>query len=105
MEWICLILAGALEVLWALGMKQTQGLTARPGLIALTLGGMLASFGLLSYAMRFLPAGTAYAVWTGIGAAGTAALGILWLGESRDPARLVCLGLIVAGTLGLKRFS
>ena len=68
----------------------------------LTIGAMMISFGLLSYALKTLPVGTTYAVWTGIGAAGTALLGMLLFGESRDAARLVCIGLIIAGILGLR---
>jgi quaternary ammonium compound-resistance protein SugE len=98
--WGLLIVAGLFEIVWALGLKQSQGFTRLvPSLVVLV--GAAISFWLLAIAMRVLPVGTAYAVWTGIGAAGTAMLGIWWLGESATAARLLCIGLIVAGVLGL----
>ena len=102
--WVWVGLAGILEVAWAIGLKMSDGFR-RPGVSALTIAGMIMSFVMLSQGMRRLPAGTAYAVWTGIGAVGTAVLGMLLLGESRETARIVCLVLIVAGIVGLKLVS
>jgi len=99
--WLWVGLAGLLEVAWAIGLKMSDGFR-RPGVSALTVAGMILSFILLSQGMRRLPAGTAYAVWTGIGSAGTALVGIWLLGESATAARLACLGLIVTGIVGLK---
>jgi quaternary ammonium compound-resistance protein SugE len=99
--WLLLVAAGLLEVVWAVGLKYTQGFT-RPVPSVVTIVAMVASVGLLGLAMRTLPAGTAYAVWTGIGAVGTVLLGIVLFGESAAPARLACVGLIVAGIAGLK---
>jgi quaternary ammonium compound-resistance protein SugE len=101
MAWVWVAAAGILEVLWALGLKLSDGLR-RPAISAATVVLMVLSFVFLSRGMKDLPAGTAYAVWTGIGAAGTAAAGMLWLGEPATPARLVSLALIVAGIAGLK---
>lgn len=99
--WALLLVAGVLEVAWALALKASQGFTRWiPSLVVLV--GATASFWLLALAMRVLPAGTAYAVWTGIGAVGTAVLGILMLGEPAGALRLACIVLIVAGVLGLK---
>jgi quaternary ammonium compound-resistance protein SugE len=102
--WIYLVLAGLLEIGWAIGLKYAQGFTRLWPSVA-TVVGMIASFVLLAQAARSLPIGTAYAVWTGIGAAGTAAIGMAFLGEPRTAARLACLALIVVGTLGLKVLS
>ncbi|MEW7864017.1 quaternary ammonium compound efflux SMR transporter SugE [Aeromonas diversa] len=101
MPWIILLLAGLFEVAWAIGLKYTQGFT-RPLPTLLTLAAMGASIALLAQAVRHLPLGTAYAVWTGIGAVGTVLLGILLFNEPANGARLVCVGLIVVGILGLK---
>jgi len=101
MPWIYLLLAGLLEIGWAIGLKYTDGFTRLWPSVATALT-MAASFGLLSLALRAIPMGTAYAVWTGIGAAGTAAFGMVFLGESRDVIRLVCLLLIIGGVAGLK---
>jgi quaternary ammonium compound-resistance protein SugE len=101
LTWPAIVLAGVLEVAWATSMKASDGFR-RPGLAVLTVVLMLASFGLLGYAMRQLPLGTAYAVWTGIGAVGAAIVGILVLGEPRTALRLGFLGAIVAGIVGLK---
>ena len=101
MAWTYLIIAGLLEVVWAVGLKYTVGFS-RLWPSAVTLGAMFASFALLSQALKTIPVGTGYAVWTGIGAAGTAIIGMLFLGESRDVLRIVCLVLIVAGVFGLK---
>jgi len=101
MSWSVLFIAGLLEVVWAIGLKYTHGFS-RLWPSVLTLVAMAASFALLSWAMKTLPVGTAYAVWTGIGAVGAATVGILVLGESASPARLLSLALIVAGIIGLK---
>jgi quaternary ammonium compound-resistance protein SugE len=100
-SWIYLVIAGLLEIGWAVTLKRTEGFTRLvPSLV--TLGFMGASFYLLSVAMRDLPTGTSYAVWVGIGAAGTAAIGILFLGEPRTALRMVSIGLIVLGVIGLR---
>jgi quaternary ammonium compound-resistance protein SugE len=101
MNWLLLVVAGVLEVGWAIGLKYTHGFT-RFWPSVWTAAAMVASMTLLGIAMRELPAGTAYAVWTGIGAVGTVLLGIALLGEPATPARLACVGLIVAGIIGLK---
>ena len=101
MPWILLFLAGLFEIAWAVGLKYTDGFT-RPLPTALTVAAMVASVGLLGLAVKHLPVGTAYAVWTGIGTIGTALLGILLFGEPATAARLACIGLIVAGIAGLK---
>ncbi len=101
MAWIALFFAGLFEVGWAVGLKYTAGFT-RLGPSVLTVAAMIASLGLLGLALKDLPLGTTYAVWTGIGTIGTALLGIVLFGESTDAFRLACIGLIVAGTLGLK---
>lgn len=98
MPWILLIVAGLLEVVWAYAMKLSEGFT-RPGATAVTLAAMTASFWLLSVAMRSLPLGTAYAVWTGIGAAGAFVVGIVFLGETMTPTRIAAAGLIISGIL------
>lgn len=104
MAWIVLFLAGLAEVGWAFGLKQTEGFTRLiPSL--LTLASMVVSLGLLGLTLKTLPLGTAYAVWTGIGTIGTAVIGIAFYGESTEAMRLVCIGLIVAGILGLKLVS
>ncbi|MBA5690622.1 quaternary ammonium compound efflux SMR transporter SugE [Rugamonas apoptosis] len=101
MTWLILILAGLLEVAWAVGLKYTAGFT-RPVPSVLTLLAMAGSVGLLGLALRNLPLGTAYAIWTGIGTVGTVIFGIIVLGEPASVARLVCIAMIVAGILGLK---
>jgi quaternary ammonium compound-resistance protein SugE len=103
MAWFYLLLAGALETAWAFGMKQSTGFT-RPFPTLLMLVAMPASLGFLMLAMRSLPLGTAYAVWTGIGALGAFACGILFLGEPAGALRLVAAGLILAG-LALMKFA
>lgn len=101
LAWTLLFVAGLLEIVWALGLKASDGFTKwQPSVVVVIAAA--ASFWLLALAMRVLPAGTAYAVWTGIGAAGTAALGILLFGESANAVRIACILLIVAGVLGLK---
>ncbi|RZO83745.1 MAG: quaternary ammonium compound efflux SMR transporter SugE [Oceanococcus sp.] len=104
MNWFILLVAGLFEVVWAVGLKYTEGFT-RPLPSLITLVAMGLSFYLLSMALRQLPLGTAYAVWVGVGAVGTAVVGILWLGESATPLKLVSLGLVVAGIAGLKLAS
>lgn len=104
MPWIILFLAGLLEITWAVGLKYTEGFS-RPLPTALTVVAMVASMVLLGLAVRHLPVGTAYAVWTGIGAVGTAICGILLFGDAATPARLACLGLVVVGIIGLKLVS
>lgn len=99
--WLLLLAAGLFEVVWAVSLKASRGFT-RPGPSALTLGAMAVSIWLLAQALRSFPVGTAYAVWTGIGAAGTALAGIWLFGESRDVGRLVSLALIVIGIVGLR---
>lgn len=101
MAWLLLVLAGLFEVGWAIGLKYTEGFT-RPWPTTATVAAMIISLGLLGEAMKTLPVGTSYAVWVGVGAVGTAILGIVLLGESANAGRLVSLGLIVAGIVGLK---
>jgi quaternary ammonium compound-resistance protein SugE len=101
MTWFILFVAGLFEVAWAIGLKYSAGFT-RFWISAGTLGAMVLSVVLLGYALKTLPVGTAYAIWTGIGAVGTALVGIAFLGESAAPARLACIGLIGAGIVGLK---
>src|SRR5262249_23048736 len=101
MAWLYLFLAGLFEVAWAIGLKYTDGFSRLfPSLWTVT--AMALSLALLGLALRDLPVGTAYAVWTGIGAAGTAALGIYLFGELATVLRLACIGLIVVGIVGLK---
>lgn len=104
MEWLYLVVAGLLEVVWAVGLKYVGGASrlwvgAGVGLA------MIGSFVFLSLAYRSIPVGTAYAAWTGIGAVGTVVMGILLFGEPATPARLLCVGLILAGIVGLKLTS
>ena len=101
MAWILLVLAGLFEIGWAIGLKYTEGFTRLWPTVG-TVAAMVISLGLLGVAMKSLPVGTSYAVWVGVGAVGTAILGIVLLGESANLGRLVSLGLIVAGIIGLK---
>lgn len=101
MPWILLLLAGLLEIGWAVGLKYVDGLS-RPLPLVLTATAMVGSVVLLGWAMRSLPLGTAYAVWTGIGTVGTAIAGIILFAEPADALRLVCIAMIVAGIVGLK---
>jgi quaternary ammonium compound-resistance protein SugE len=104
MSWLVLFIAGLFETGWAIGLKYTEGFSRFWPSVA-TLAAMLISVVLLGMAMRQLPVGTAYAVWTGIGAVGTVILGIALFGEPATAGRLACLGLIVAGIIGLKVVS
>ncbi len=104
MAWVVLFVAGLLEMGWAIGLKYTEGFTRLWPSVGTALS-MVLSVVLLGWAMRTLPVGTAYAVWTGIGAVGTVILGIVLFHEPANAARLVCVGLIVAGILGLKLTS
>jgi quaternary ammonium compound-resistance protein SugE len=99
--WMILVLAGLLETVWAVGLKYSHGFT-RPAPTAVTVVAMAASMYLLAVAVRTLPIGTAYAVWTGIGAMGAAILGMMLLGEPRHPLRLASLVLVIVGVVGLK---
>ena len=104
MNWFLLIIAGLLEVVWALSMKYSQCFTRLyPSII--TIVAMVVSFVLLALAMRSLPLGTSYVVWTGIGAIGSVVVGILFFGESAAIPRLICIGLIMVGIIGLKILS
>jgi quaternary ammonium compound-resistance protein SugE len=104
MAWIYLAIAGLFEIGWAIGLKYTQGFTRLVPTV-LTLASMVVSLGLLGLALKSLPVGTAYAIWTGIGTIGTAMLGIVLLGEPASALRLACIGLIVTGIVGLKLVS
>jgi quaternary ammonium compound-resistance protein SugE len=101
MPWIYLIVAGLLEIGWAVGLKYTDGFS-RLWPSVWTIGTLVASFVLLATALKSIPLGTGYAVWTGIGAAGTAIIGMAFLGESREVLRVICILLIIAGVVGLK---
>ncbi|MDX8501015.1 quaternary ammonium compound efflux SMR transporter SugE [Mesorhizobium captivum] len=101
MSWIFLFFAGLFEIGWAIGLKYTDGFS-KPLPTLLTIASMIVSLGLLGLALKELPVGTAYAVWTGIGTVGTALLGIWLLGEPATAVRLACIGLIVSGIVGLK---
>ncbi|RYG96961.1 MAG: quaternary ammonium compound efflux SMR transporter SugE [Alphaproteobacteria bacterium] len=104
MAWIVLVIAGILEIVWAFFMKKSEGFTLLlPS--AITIVTMIASFGLLSYAMRTLPLGTAYTIWTGIGAVGAFVVGIVILGEAANPMRIIAATLIVAGIVMMKLSS
>ena len=103
-SWLCLIVAGCFEVVWALGIKYTDGFS-KPLPSVITLGAMIASVWLLALALKSIPVGTGYAVWVGIGAVGAAIGGVMLFGESKSWPRLVCILLIVTGVVGLKLFS
>lgn len=102
--WIVLIIGGFFETGWAIGLKYAENFTRFWPTVFSAIS-MIISVGLLSWSLKFLPVGTGYAVWTGIGALATAILGIFLFGDSAAPARLVCLGLIIAGIVGLKAVS
>jgi quaternary ammonium compound-resistance protein SugE len=104
MAWVLLVVAGLLEVGWAIGLKYTDGFT-KPWPSIFTVAAMVISVLLLAIAMKSLPVGTSYAVWVGVGAVGTAILGIILFGEPATSGRLLSLGLIVAGIVGLKLAS
>jgi len=104
MAWTYLFFAGLFEIGWAIGLKYTHGFS-RLAPTALTVASMAVSLGLLGLALKSLPLGTAYAIWTGIGTIGTAILGIILFGEPATALRLACIGLIVAGIVGLKLVS
>jgi quaternary ammonium compound-resistance protein SugE len=104
MSWIYLFIAGLLEIVWAIGLKYTVGFTKLlPSVV--TIAAMIVSIWFLAIALRTIPVGTGYAVWTGIGATGTAILGIVLFAEPATAARLACIGAIVAGIVGLKLVS
>ena len=104
MPWRYLLCAGLLEIVWAIGLKYTAGFTRfTPSVI--TIAAMIGSVWLLALALKSIPVGTGYAVWTGIGAVGTAVLGIVLFGESVNAARIACIALIIAGISGLKLLS
>jgi quaternary ammonium compound-resistance protein SugE len=102
--WVILITAGLFEVLWAIGLKYSEGLSKLYPTIFTGIC-LIISMGMLAYSVRILPVGTAYAVWTGIGAVGTVVLGIILFGESRDFIRVIFIFLIISGIIGLKFFS
>lgn len=104
MAWICLFAAGVLEIVWAFSMKKSAGFTILTP-TAITIVTMIASFGLLSVAMKTLPLGTAYTIWTGIGAVGAFVIGITLLGEAITPARIIAALLIVSGIIMMKLAS
>ena len=104
MAWVVLIIAGLFEIGWAVGLKYTDGFTRLYPTLA-TAASMVVSLDLLGLALKTLPVGTAYAVWTGVGSVGTAVLGILLFGEAATAARLACIGMIVGGIIGLKLVS
>jgi quaternary ammonium compound-resistance protein SugE len=101
MAWVFLLIAGVFEIVWAIGLKYTDGFTRLLPSVG-TIVAMGVSFLFLSYALKGIPIGTAYAVWTGIGAVGVAILGMILFGESRDAFRLLCILVIVGGIAGLK---
>jgi quaternary ammonium compound-resistance protein SugE len=104
MNWTYLAIAGALEIVWAIGLKYTAGFT-KPAASAITIVAMIASIAFLGLALKTIPVGTGYAIWTGIGAVGTAILGIILFAEPATATRLGCIALIVAGIVGLKVVS
>ena len=104
MAWVYLIIAGLFAIAWAVGLKYTEGFSRLVPSVA-TIGAMIASFALLGLALRVLPFGTAYAVWTGVGTAGTVLFGIMLLGEPVEPLRLGCISLIMCGVVGLRVLS
>lgn len=104
MSWVYLFAAGLLEIVWAVGLKYTEGFT-KPLATVVTLAAMAGSVALLGLALRHLPLGTAYAVWTGIGTVGTAIAGMILLNEPAGAMRLLCIALIVFGILGLKMLT
>ncbi|MDQ3930710.1 MAG: multidrug efflux SMR transporter [Chloroflexota bacterium] len=101
MAWVLLVIAGLLETAWALLLKQSDGFSKPGPTIGFAIS-LILSMGLLAHALKSLPIGSAYAVWVGIGAAGTAIVGMIWLGESRDTLKLVSLVMLIAGVIGLR---
>lgn len=101
MDWLILIIAGIFEMLWAIGLKYSDGFS-KPAASAGTLAAMVVSLGLLSYAMKTLPVGTAYPVWVGIGSIGAVIFGILFFNESVTPGRIISIVLVISGIIGLK---
>ncbi|HEX6244113.1 MAG TPA: SMR family transporter [Polyangiales bacterium] len=101
MAWVILIIAGVFEIGWAIGLKYAEGFT-RTGVSLATFASLVLSIGLLGLSLRSLPLGTAYAVWTGVGTLGTAVLGMLLFHEAASVGRLLCVGLILSGIVGLK---
>jgi quaternary ammonium compound-resistance protein SugE len=104
MPWVILVIAGLMEMVWALLLKQSEGLTKPAPTIGFFVSLAISMF-LLAQALKSLPVGTAYAVWTGIGAAGTAIVGMIWLGESREVLKLVSLIMLIGGIIGLRLTS
>jgi quaternary ammonium compound-resistance protein SugE len=104
MDWLILLVAGLMEIGWAIGLKYTDGFTKLWPSVG-TAVALVASMALLSFALRTIPVGTGYAVWTGVGAVGVAIIGMLVLGEPRNPLRIACILLIVLGIVGLKFFG
>lgn len=101
MNWLSLVIAGLFEIVWAVGLKYTEGFSKLiPSLF--TVAAMIISFAFLSYALKTIPIGTGYAVWTGIGASGTLLFGMFFLGESREVIRVLCIALIIASIVVLK---
>lgn len=104
MAWFLVVVAGIFEVVFAVSLKNSEGFTRPPWVIAFILASVV-SFALLSQGLKYLPVSVAYAVWTGIGAVGTAAVGMLWLGESRDLLRIVSILIVIVGVIGLQLSS
>ena len=104
MAWVYVLLAGLLEIVFAVSLKNSDGFT-RPGWVVLFVGAASGSFFLLSLSLKYLPVGIAYAVWTGIGAAGTAIIGMIWLGESRELLKIASLIVVLIGLAGLQLTS
>lgn len=104
MDWVYLVIAGLLEIGWAVGLKYSEGFSKLWPSVA-TICAMIASFAFLAAALKTIPLGTGYAIWTGIGAAGTAIIGIIVFGESRELLRILCILLIIAGVVGLRLAS
>lgn len=104
MAWVVLFIAGLFEIVWAVGLKYTEGFTKLWPSVG-TVGAMVVSFLLLSHALRTIPVGAGYAIWTGIGAVGTVVVGMAFLGEPREVGRMICVLLIIIGIVGLKLAS
>ncbi len=102
--WASLLLAGLFEIVWAIGMKYSEGFS-KPGPTAITLVSLSASIALLAYSLKYLPISIAYPIWMGIGVVGIAIIGMTWLGEPTSYARILCIVLVVGGSIGLKLLS